>query len=92
MMQGRSTALWRDALFCTVVSVLAPSYLPFWALWALEGSAQLNRQLHETAQSILADFVAEPTSQGMNRMDRWFYLRRSLGDGPGERLERAKHI
>ena len=92
MMQGRSTALWRDALFCTVVRCWPPPTYPSWALWALEGSAQLNRQLHETAQSILADFVAEPTSQGISRMDRWFYIRRSLGDGPGERLVLAKHI
>jgi hypothetical protein len=83
MMQGRSTALWHDALFCTVVSVLAP---PTYR------SAQLNCQLHKTAQSILADFVAEPNSPGINRMDRWFYIRRSLGDGPGERLGLAKHI
>src|SRR5260370_11382708 len=57
-------------VFCTVVGVLlAASYLAFWSLLAHEVSAQLNRQLQETARPILDDLIAEPSSQDINRMD-----------------------
>ena len=57
-------------LFCTVVGVLlAGSYLAFWALLAHEVSAQLNRQLMETARPIIADIVSEPNAQDVNRLD-----------------------
>ena len=70
MMKDRSLRFRMMVLFCTVVSVLlAASYLAFWGLLAHEVSAQLNRQLQETARPILADLVAEPNSQDINRMD-----------------------
>jgi two-component system, OmpR family, sensor kinase len=70
MTKGRSLRFRMMVLFCTVVGVLlAASYLAFWALLAHEVSAQLNRQLQETARPILADLIAEPSSQDINRMD-----------------------
>jgi two-component system OmpR family sensor kinase len=70
MIQTRSLRFRMMALFCTVVGVLlAASYLAFWGLLAHEVSAQLNRQLQETARPILADLIAEPNSQDINRMD-----------------------
>ena len=70
MKKGRSLRFRMMVLFCTVVGVLlAASYLAFWGLLAHEVSAQLNRQLQETARPILADLVAEPNSQDINRMD-----------------------
>jgi signal transduction histidine kinase len=70
MMQARTLRFRMMVLFCSVVGVLlAASYLAFWALLAHEVSAQLNRQLLETARPIIADFAAEPNSQDINRMD-----------------------
>ena len=70
MMQGRTLRFRMMVLFCSVVGVLlAASYLAFWALLAHEVSAQINRQLLETARPIIADFAAEPNSQDINRMD-----------------------
>src|SRR6202030_97635 len=70
MMKDRSLRFRMMVLFCTVVGVLlAASYLAFWGLLAHEVSAQLNRQIQETARPILADFAAEPDSQDINRMD-----------------------
>ncbi len=57
-------------LFCTVVGVLlAASYLAFFGLLAHEVSAQLNRQLMETARPIIADILREPNAQDINRLD-----------------------
>jgi signal transduction histidine kinase len=57
-------------LFTTVVGVLlAGSYVAFWALLAHEVSAQLNRQLLETARPLIADIVTEPNAQDVNRLD-----------------------
>jgi signal transduction histidine kinase len=57
-------------LFCTVVGVLlAGSYLAFWGLLAHEVSAQLNRQLMETARPIIADILSEPNAKDVNRLD-----------------------
>ena len=57
-------------LFCTVVGVLlAASYLAFFGLLAHEVSAQLNRQLMETARPIIADILSEPNAQDVNRLD-----------------------
>jgi two-component system, OmpR family, sensor kinase len=57
-------------LFCSVVGVLlAGSYLAFWGLLAHEVSTQLNRQLLETARPIIADIIAEPDAQDVNRLD-----------------------
>jgi hypothetical protein len=70
MMKDRSLRFRMMVLFCTVVGViLAASYLAFWALLAHEVSSQLNRQLQETTRPIVADLIAEPDSQDIDRMD-----------------------
>ena len=57
-------------LFCTVVGVLlAGSYLAFWGLLAHEVTAQINRQLLETARPLIADIMTEPNAQDVNRLD-----------------------
>jgi two-component system OmpR family sensor kinase len=92
MMNGRSLRFRMMVLFCTVVSVLlAASYLAFWALLAHEVSAQLNRQLQETARPILADLIAEPDSQDINRMDiagQFFELLNTSG----QVLQRSRNL
>src|SRR5580704_9201729 len=92
MMKGRSLRFRMMVLFCTVVSVLlGASYLAFWGLLAHEVSAQLNRQLQETARPILADLVAEPNSQDINRMDiagQFF----ELLDPAGQVLQRSRNL
>ena len=92
MMKDRSLRFRMMVLFCTVVSVLlGASYLAFWGLLAHEVSAQLNRQLQETARPILADLVAEPNSQDINRMDiagQFF----ELLDPAGQVLQRSRNL
>ncbi len=92
MMKGRSLRFRMMVLFCTVVGVLlAASYLAFWSLLAHEVSAQLNRQLQETARPILADLIAEPSSQDINRMDiagQFF----ELLDPSGHVLQRSRNL
>src|SRR5258708_32602062 len=92
MMKHRSLRFRMMVLFCSVVGVLlAFSYLSFWALLAHEVSAQLNRQIQETARPILADFAAEPNSQDINRMDiagQFF----ELLDSSGHVLQRSKNL
>jgi two-component system, OmpR family, sensor kinase len=92
MIKGRSLRFRMMVLFCTVVGVLlAASYLAFWGLLAHEVSAQLNRQLQETARPILADFAAEPYSQDINRMDiagEFF----ELLDSSGRVLQRSQNL
>jgi two-component system, OmpR family, sensor kinase len=92
MTKGRSLRFRMMVLFCTVVGViLAASYLAFWGLLAHEVSAQLNHQLQETARPILADFVAEPNSQDINRMDiagQFF----ELLDSSGHVLQRSQNL
>jgi signal transduction histidine kinase len=92
MIKGRSLRFRMMVLFCTVVGVLlAASYLAFWGLLAHEVSAQLNRQLQETARPILADLVAEPDSQDINRMDiagQFF----ELLDPSGRVLQRSRNL
>ncbi len=92
MIKSRSLRFRMMVLFCTVVGVLlAASYLAFWALLAHEVSAQLNRQIQETARPILADFAAEPNSQDINRMDiagQFF----ELLDSSGHVLQRSKNL
>ena len=91
-MKGRSLRFRMMVLFCTVVGVLlAASYLAFWGLLAHEVSAQLNRQLQETARPILADLIAEPNSQDINRMDiagQFFELLNTSG----QVLQRSKNL
>jgi two-component system OmpR family sensor kinase len=92
MMKDRSLRFRMMVLFCTVVGVLlAASYLAFWGLLAHEVSAQLNRQLQETARPILADLVAEPNSQDINRLDitgQFF----ELLDPYGRVLQRSQNL
>jgi two-component system, OmpR family, sensor kinase len=92
MSKGRSLRFRMMVLFCTVVGILlAASYLAFWGLLAHEVSAQLNRQIQETARPILADFAAEPDSQDINRMDipgQFF----ELLDSSGHVLQRSKNL
>lgn len=92
MMKHRSLRFRMMVLFCTVVGVLlASSYLAFWALLAHEVSAQLNRQIQETARPILADFAAEPNSQDINRLDiagQFF----ELLDPSGRVLQRSRNL
>jgi two-component system, OmpR family, sensor kinase len=92
MMKGRSLRFRMMVLFCTVVGVLlAASYLAFWSFLAHEVSTQLNRQLQETARPILADLIAEPSSQDINRMDiagQFF----ELLDPSGHVLQRSRNL
>ena len=92
MTKSRSLRLRMMVLFCTVVGVLlAASYLAFWGLLAHEVSTQLNRQLQETARPILADLVAEPDSQDINRLDiggQFF----ELLDADGHVLQRSHNL
>jgi signal transduction histidine kinase len=92
MIKDRSLRFRMMVLFCTVVGVLlAASYLAFWGLLAHEVSTQLNRQLQETARPILADLVAEPNSQDINRLDiagQFF----ELLDPAGQVLQRSRNL
>ena len=57
-------------LFCTVVGVLlAGSYLAFWVLLAREVSAQIDRQLLETARPIVADLITDAIEQDVNELN-----------------------
>jgi two-component system OmpR family sensor kinase len=91
-MKARTLRFRMMVLFCSVVGVLlAASYLAFWALLAHEVSAQLNRQLLETARPIIADFAAEPNSQDINRMDipgQFF----EVLDPAGHVLQRSRNL
>src|SRR5258708_2680089 len=92
MMKGRTLRFRMMVLFCTVVGVLlAASYLAFWGLLAHEVSAQLNRQLQETARPILADFAAEPDAQDINRMDIAGQFFEVL-DPSGHVLQRSRNL
>jgi two-component system, OmpR family, sensor kinase len=92
MIKSRSLRFRMMVLFCTVVGVLlGASYLAFWALLAHEVSTQLNRQLQETARPILADLIAEPNSQDINRMDiagQFF----ELLEPSGQVLQRSRNL
>ena len=92
MMKDRSLRFRMMVLFCTVVGVLlAASYLAFWGLLAHEVSNQLNRQLQETSRPILADLIAEPASQDINRLDiagQFF----ELLDPAGHVLQRSRNL
>src|SRR5258707_11641623 len=92
MMKGRTLRFRMMLLFCTVVGVLlAASYLAFWGLLAHEVSAQLNRQLQETARPILADFASEPDAQDINRMDiAWQFF--EVLEPSGHVLQRSRNL
>jgi signal transduction histidine kinase len=78
-------------LFCSVVGILlAGSYLAFWGLLAHEVSAQINRQLLETARPIIADIITEPNAQDVSRLDlpgEFF----ELLDSAGRVLQRSRN-
>src|ERR1700730_9168693 len=92
MMKDRSLRFRMMVLFCTVVGViLGASYLAFWGLLANEVSTQLTRQLQETTRPIVADLIAEPSSQDINRMDiagQFF----ELLDPAGHVLQRSRNL
>src|SRR6202040_2842946 len=92
MMKNRSLRFRMMVLFCTVVGViLGASYLAFWGLLAHEVSTQLDRQLQETTRPIVADLIAEPSSQDINRMDiagQFF----ELLDPAGHVLQRSRNL
>ncbi|HEY8714772.1 MAG TPA: HAMP domain-containing sensor histidine kinase [Candidatus Acidoferrum sp.] len=79
-------------LFCSVVAgLLAVSYLAFWALLDREVSAQLNRQLEETARPIIADLDSEPNVEDVNNLniaDEYFELLKL----DGTVLQRSKNL
>jgi signal transduction histidine kinase len=69
-MKGKTLRFRMMVLFCTIVGVLlAASYLAFYGLLSHEVTAQLNRQLLETARPLIADIVTEPNAQDVNRLD-----------------------
>ncbi|MGH9680350.1 MAG: sensor histidine kinase [Candidatus Acidiferrales bacterium] len=70
MIQTRTLRFRMMVLFCSLVGVLlAVSYLAFWGLLVHEVSAQVNRQLLETARPIVADIGSEPNAKDVNRLD-----------------------
>jgi two-component system, OmpR family, sensor kinase len=91
-MRAKTLRIRMMLLFCTVVGVLlAASYLAFWGLLAHEVSAQLNHQLMETARPIIADILAEPNAQDVNRLDipgEFF----ELLDPAGQVLQRSANL
>jgi signal transduction histidine kinase len=92
MMKAESLRFRMIVLFCSVVAgLLAISYLAFWALLDREVSAQLNRQLQETARPIIADLISEPNVEDVNNLnipDEFF----ELLDGGGNVLQRSKTL
>ena len=70
MIQTHTLRFRMMVLFCSLVGVLlAGSYLAFWGLLAHEISAQVNRQLLETARPVVADISSEPNAKDVNRLD-----------------------
>jgi signal transduction histidine kinase len=92
MMKAESLRFRMIILFCSVVAgLLAVSYLAFWALLDREVSAQLNRQLQETARPIIADLDSEPDVEDVNNLniaDEYFELLKP----DGTVLQRSKNL
>ncbi len=90
-MKGHTLRFRMMVLFCSVVGVLlAGSYLAFWGLLAHEVSAQINRQLLETARPLIADIITEPNAQDVSRLDipgEFF----ELLDSAGPVLQRSRN-
>jgi signal transduction histidine kinase len=79
-------------LFCSVVGILlAASYGAFWILLAHEIPKQLNRQLLETAQPILADMASEPNARDVERLDIPGQFFETL-DANGKSLQRSHNL
>jgi signal transduction histidine kinase len=91
-MKARTLRFRMMVLFCTVVGVLlAGSYLAFWALLEHEVTAQINRQLLQTARPVEADLITEPEQQDVNNLDipgQFF----ELLDPAGHVLQRSKNL
>src|SRR4029077_20905723 len=91
MMKAQSLRFRMMVLFCSVVGVLlAGSYLAFWGLLAHEVSAQINRQLLETARPLIADIITDPDAQDVSRLDlpgEFF----ELLDSAGRVLQRSRN-
>src|ERR1700737_157102 len=92
MMKANTLRFRMMLLFTTVVGVLlAGSYLAFWGLLAHEVPTQLNRQLLETAGPLIADIIAEPNAQDVNRLDipgEFF----ELLDSTGRVLQHSRNV
>jgi two-component system OmpR family sensor kinase len=92
MIQTRTLRFRMMILFCSLVGVLlAVSYLAFWGLLVHEVSAQVNRQLLETARPIVADIGSEPNARDVNRLDisgEYF----ELLDSSGRVLQRSLNL
>lgn len=90
-MKGHTLRFRMMVLFCSVVGILlAGSYLAFWGLLAHEVSAQINRQLLETARPLIADIITEPNAQDVSRLDipgEFF----ELLDSAGRVLQRSRN-
>lgn len=71
MMRRRHSLRFRMMLlFSTVVAVLlAGSYLAFYAVLAREVRAQLDRQLLEVSQPVLADISSDPSEQDVSELN-----------------------
>jgi signal transduction histidine kinase len=92
MMKAETLRFRMIVLFCSVVAgLLAVSYLAFWALLNREVSAQLNRQLEETARPVIADLISEPDAEDVNNLnipDEYFELLQP----DGTVLQRSKNL
>jgi heavy metal sensor kinase len=79
-------------LFCAAVGVLlAFSYFGFYALFARQVRAQLDRQLLETSRPVIADLISDPTEQDVNQLnvpDNYF----EVLDASGRALERSVNL
>jgi two-component system OmpR family sensor kinase len=79
-------------LFCLVVGVLlAGSDLIFYAFLAREVHSQLDRQILETANPVVADLASDPTEQDVNQLDlpgNYF----ELLDASGRVLQQSQNL
>jgi signal transduction histidine kinase len=79
-------------LFCAVVGVLlAGSFLGFYALLKHEVRAQLDRELLDAAQPVVADLASDPTEQDvaqLNVPNQYF----ELLDSSGKVVQRSKNL
>jgi heavy metal sensor kinase len=83
MIQARSLRFRMMLLFCTVVGVLlAGSYLAFFAVLTREVLAQLDRQLLQAANPVVADLITDPNEEDLKELnipDVYFELLDSSG-------------
>jgi len=83
MIQARSLRFRMMLLFCCVVGVLlAGSYLAFFAVLTREVRAQLDRQLLQAANPVVADLITDPNEEDLKELnipDVYFELLDSSG-------------